>query len=84
MINNFSEGGLLLPNPFRPIGLKNTLILTMAAAGKAYLIWNFNPMEAKLYCWEILIKKTQDLIKTPDPFVKEILEIWSDIFERES
>ena len=91
MINNFSEGGLEMigiasfDKSLKAYWIKEYFNANNGSSWKSIFDLELQPYGGKAVLLGNLHKKDiQDLIKTSDPFVKEILEIWSDIFKRES
>ena len=89
MINNLPEGGLKMIDvssfnkSLKAYWIKGYFNTNNGSSWKSIFDFEFQPYGGKAVLLGNLNKKDiQDLIKTSDPFVKEILEIWSDIFER--
>ena len=83
MINNFSEGELKMIDIASSLvyWIKEYFNTNNSSSWKSIFDLELQPYGGKAVLLGNLIKKDiQDLIKTSDPFVKEILEIWSDIF----
>ena len=71
----------LLTNHSRLRGLKSIYIQETVANGKTSLIWRWeNTGEVFFFELGNLNRKDIDKLKIEDPFIKEIVEIWSDTF----
>ena len=73
----------LLTNHSRLRGLKSIYIQETVANGKTSLIWRWeNTGEVFFFELGNLYRKdmAMDKLKIEDPFIKEIVEIWSDTF----